>query len=329
MFKQSERLFNTNISRAGSGRKKKNAFPIIALIAFAALIYALSSSVKSGAANGGQPLLGAKAAILLDAATGEVLYEVNADEAMPPASMSKMMTELIVLEQINGKHISWKDKVTISRYSAEVPGSQMGALEGESYTVRELFDAVVIHSANDAAVALAEHISGSEEKFAALMNDRASKLQLSANTYFANATGLNNADLIAFHEAFSSSNTMMTASDAAKLAGYLIKKYPEVLEISSRSSLKLEGLSKVLPATNQMLKGGSFYYPGNDGFKTGYTPEAGYCFTGTAIQDGRRLISVVMGVGSSDQRFEDTAKLFKFGYNNKQAAIPLLTKWFN
>ncbi|MDQ0110776.1 D-alanyl-D-alanine carboxypeptidase family protein [Paenibacillus harenae] len=265
--------------------------------------------------------VGATAAIMMDAGTGEVLFEKNADVALPPASMSKMMTELIVLELVNEGKLEWNEPVTTSRYAAGVPGSQVGFNAGESFTVRELFEALTVHSANDAAVAIAEHAAGSEPEFVKLMNSRADRIGMSEQALFANATGLNRNDLTAFAESASDGDTMLTASDVALLAGHLLNKYPEVLEVSSRSSIKLASSGHRLASTNLMLEDMPFAYPGNDGLKTGYTPEAGYCFTGTAKQDGRRLITVVMGSATSESRFEETQKLFKFGFHDKSGGL--------
>lgn len=258
--------------------------------------------------------LDASSAILMDLQTGEVLYEKNANEALPPASMSKLMTELIIMDLTREGVLGWNEKVLTSVYAAGVPGSQIGFEAGEHYSVRELFEAMAVHSANDAAVALAEHVSGNEAAFAALMNKRAEKLGLSSQTLFANATGLSSEDLHPFPQASAERDTVMTAKDTAMLAAYLLKKYPEVLEVSSRSSVKLSNQPKSLQSTNLMLSGKPFAFPGNDGLKTGYTVQAGYCFTGTAKQDGRRLVSVIMGADTPEQRFIETGKLFQFGF---------------
>jgi len=258
--------------------------------------------------------LDSSSAILIDLNTGEVLYEKNANEALPPASMSKLMTELIILDLTRGGQLDWKEQVKTSSYAAEVPGSQIGFEAGQTYTVRELFEAMAVHSANDAAVALAEHVSGSEAAFVQLMNGRASKLGLSSETVFANATGLSYEDLLPFVAASSTRDTMMTAKDTASLAAYVLKKYPEVLDVSSQSSLKLASTSQRLKSTNLMLSGMPYAFPGNDGLKTGYTIQAGYCFTGTAKKDGRRLVSVVMGAKTAEQRFTETGKLFQYGF---------------
>ncbi len=260
----------------------------------------------------------AASAYLVDLHSGEVLYERNADEPLPPASMSKLMTELVVLDAVNEGKLAWNEQVPISAYAAAVPGSQIGVQEGESLTVRELFEAMAIHSANDAAVVLAEHIGGSEMAFVKLMQERAKGLGLSEQTVFGNSTGLSRFDLRPFKAAASARDTQMTAKDTARLAAYVLVKYPEVLEVSGRGNLLLKGAREALPATNLMLSGKAFAYPGNDGLKTGYTKEAGYCFTGTAKREGRRLVSVIMGAKTADERFVETGKLFEFGFQTSR-----------
>ncbi|WP_223830170.1 D-alanyl-D-alanine carboxypeptidase family protein [Paenibacillus arenilitoris] len=258
--------------------------------------------------------LESKAAILLDLGTGEVLYEKNANEPLPPASMSKMMTELLVLDMVNEGKLAWNEQVAASDYAAGVPGSRIGFAEGDVFTVRELFEATAIHSANDAAVALAEHIGGSERAFVKLMNGRAQKIGLSENAVFGNATGLAREDLLPYQAAASDRDTMLSAKDTAMLAAYLLRKYPEVLEVSKRKNVELASASKKLNSTNLMLSGNTYAFPGNDGLKTGYTVQAGYCFTGTAKQEGRRLVSVVMGSSEPGQRFAETGELFQYGF---------------
>ncbi|RIX50601.1 D-alanyl-D-alanine carboxypeptidase [Paenibacillus nanensis] len=263
--------------------------------------------------RGEEPQIESAAAFLIDAGTGEVLYEKNADEPLPPASMSKMMTEVLVLDYVHDGRIRWSDTVIPSAYAAQVPGARMGIMEGYSLTVRELFDAMAIYSANDAAVALAEHIAGTEAAFTAMMNEKARSIGLSKDAVFGNATGLSRDDIREYEGAASERDTLLTAKDTARLAGYLIGKYPEVLQITSMGSVKVSTQGQALAATNQMLAEKRFEYPGNDGLKTGYTPDAGYCFTGTVKQGGRRLISVVMGADSMDARFIETKKLFEYG----------------
>ncbi|PZD96220.1 D-alanyl-D-alanine carboxypeptidase [Paenibacillus sambharensis] len=266
-----------------------------------------------------KPELTAASAILMDADYGTVYYEMNADDALPPASMSKMMTEIVLLDRIKDGSIAWDDKVTISAYAANVVGAGTGAAEGQQLTVRELFAAMTVHSANDAAVALAEHAAGTETRFVEWMNAKAQVIGLSQRAFFANATGLSSADLVAFAQAASHGETSLTARDTAKLAAYLVNVYPDVLDVSKRSEVTVDQSRIVLSTTNMMLPGENHAYPGSDGLKTGYTQRAGYCFTGTAERNGKRLIAVVMGTPTSDARFTETKKLFHYGFGRDTA----------
>lgn len=264
-----------------------------------------------------------KAAILIEAETGQVLYEYNADEPLPPASMSKMMTEYLVLEQIQQNKLKWDDIVTASRYAATVGGSGGMIGIGEKLTVKDVFYEMSIYSGNDGSVALAEHIAGSEENFARMMNAKARELGLSDQAHFINATGLPRADLGANAPAGIPGETLMSARDAAKLARRLILDHPEILEFTRIPSKKLRERDKdPMINYNWMLEGNintnylsKYAYPGLDGLKTGSTDEAGYCFTGTAQRDGMRLISVVMGTSSEPKRFDETRKLLDYGFN--------------
>lgn len=268
----------------------------------------------------GSPVLNARSAVVLDGETGEIIYMKNAQQALPPASMSKMMTELVVLDSIYAGHIAWQDSVTTSRYAADVIGTQIGFGEGEVFSVQELFEAMVIHSANDAAIALAEHVAGSELQFVQLMNRKGRQLGLSVQTVFGNATGLGRQDLVDHREAAAEQETLMTAYDVAILAKLLIEAYPEVLEIASKREATISR-KQPLAATNLMLPGQKHFFAGLDGLKTGYTSAAGYCFTSTAVQDGKRLFTVVMGAGSSDSRFAETKKLLRFGFEHRAAGL--------
>ncbi len=300
-------------SEADRNEKKFKTIASVAILAVVGLIImTIVKSIGSNAA-GAKPHIDAVAAYLIDANTGKVLFAKNENSALAPASMSKMMTELLVLEAIDKGHLKWNDLVVMSAYAANIPGSAIGVTAGNSYTVRELFEALAIHSANDAAVALAEQISGSETAFVQQMNERARRLGLSASSIFGNASGLHSNDLQTFEQAAKQENTMLSAKDTAQLAGYLIRKYPEILDITSKRSFGISGKPEPLTATNLMLPGGEYEYSGTDGFKTGYTLEAGYCFVGTAMQDGQRMISVVMGAETSKQRFLETQKLLHFG----------------
>lgn len=274
-----------------------------------------------GTVQADQIELEAESAILVDASTGEVLFAKNAEVPMPPASMSKMMTEILVLDGIHDGSLSWRDKATASDYAAQVPGARMGLQSGDMLTIRELFDAMTIYSANDAAVALAEHIGGTEQQFVALMNERARRIGLSEDSEFGNASGLSRTDIETYEGSASERDTMLSAKDTAMLAGYLIGKYPEVLAVTSRRSVKVSTSGQSLAATNWMLEEQPYAYSGNDGLKTGYTPSAGYCFTGTAKRDGKRLISVVMGAPDKETRFTETKVLYDLGFGASKGSI--------
>ncbi|MGN7355903.1 D-alanyl-D-alanine carboxypeptidase family protein [Paenibacillus sp. SAF-054] len=304
--------------------KKKKKKPVIALaLLFVAVLAASAILVRF-------PLfkIDASAAVLMDVQTGKVYYEHNASAALPPASMSKMMTELLVLKNVHEGHNSWDEPVTASRYAANVTGAEIGLRPGQTLPMRTMFEAMVIHSANDAAIALAEHIAGSEKAFVDQMNATAREIGLSSLTAFANATGLSSADLTAFKSASSEGETQMTAKDLAKMARYLIRTYPELLEVTEKTELYIPEMKRTLHTTNSMLPGESFAYSGNDGFKTGYTERAGYCFTGTSERDGKRFIAVVMGASDTQKRFEDAAKMFNYGFDNKSSGSGL-ARWLN
>ncbi|MBB3125759.1 D-alanyl-D-alanine carboxypeptidase (penicillin-binding protein 5/6) [Paenibacillus rhizosphaerae] len=258
----------------------------------------------------------AQAAVLMDAESGKVYYEHNGSQALPPASMSKMMTELLVLDSIHQGRSSWDDPVTASRYAANVTGSEIGLREGDTLTLRQLFEAMVVHSANDAAVAISEHIGGSEKEFVKRMNARAEDIGLSPQAVFANATGLTSSDLRQFKSASSRGETMLSAQDVAKLAKCLIESYPEILNITQKADVSIPEKRITLHTTNAMLPGEPYAYPGNDGFKTGYTERAGYCFTGTTEKDGKRVIAVVMGAPDTETRFQDAATMFDYAFEH-------------
>ncbi|GIP35485.1 D-alanyl-D-alanine carboxypeptidase [Paenibacillus sp. J2TS4] len=266
-----------------------------------------------------------KSAILMDAATGQVIFEFNADEHLPPASMAKMMTEYIVMEKISNGELSWDEIVTTTEYASKVIGSGQLLAYQEKLPVKDMFASMSIYSGNDASVALAEHIAGNEEAFANMMNEKARELGLSEKAHFINSTGLGRDDIGTFAPKNIPGETMMSARDAALLAYNIIKDHKEILEYSKTTRRKLrERDTTEMTNWNWMLEGWSkdsvslskYAYEGLDGLKTGHTNEAGYCFTGTAERDGMRLISVVMGAESEPKRFEETRKLLDYGFNN-------------
>lgn len=272
----------------------------------------------------------AEAAILVDAKTGKILYEKNSDKLLYPASMTKMMTEYILLEAIENKQINWDQEVSISDYVYQISQntslSNVPLRKDIKYTVKELYESMAIYSANGSTIALAELIAGSETNFVKMMNDKAAELGLE-DYKFVNSTGLNNKDLNGNHPkgTGASDENLMSARTTAKLAFYLINEYPEVLETASipfkkfTKGIEGEGISMLnwnamLPDIPGYLQ--QYAYPGVDGIKTGSTELAGYNFTGTAERNGMRLISVVMKTGSMYARFEETKKLFDYGFSN-------------
>ena len=295
-----------------------------------ALAVALSAFNLGATAATTNPLgLAVKSAILIDADTGIMIYGFNENVARPPASMSKMMTEYIVAESVAKGKFKWTSKVTISEFAAAIGGSGQLIAAGETYTVHELYRNMAIFSGNDASVALAEFVAGSEKEFVDLMNQTARKLGLKS-AHFVNATGLEKADYPAqFADQISDEpgETTISASDLAKLARIIVTKFPEVLEYTKLTqAYRVEGdtSSELMNNWNWMLEGWKSFnnnfskmaYTGMDGMKTGHTDAAGYCFTGTAKRGDMRLISVVMGVNSIEGRFQQTRKLMDYGFNN-------------
>ncbi|WP_257958784.1 D-alanyl-D-alanine carboxypeptidase family protein [Bacillus sp. V3-13] len=296
----------------------KNPATLLAILflCFAAVFGGMPNKAE---ANTDELGLNAEAAILLDAKTGKILYEKNADAVLGVASMAKMMTEYIVLEAIHDKKISWDQKVKINEYvhklSAAPDLSNVGLTQDEEYTVRELYQAMAIHSGNAATVALAEVISGTEKNFVTLMNEKAAELGLK-DYKFVNSSGLNNSSLLGNHPAGNpDEENVMSARSTAKLAFHLINEYPEVLETASKAELEFRDGRKY-KNFNFMVPGLIYEYPGLDGLKTGSTDFAGYCFTATAERNGQRFISVVMKTSTMDERFSESRKLLDYGFNN-------------
>lgn len=292
-------------------------------------IFFLFIVICMGTANAQTMLdLEADSAILVDLKTGTIIYEKNSDEALPPASMSKMMTEYLIMEAIEKGQFDWDTPVVVSEYAhyiASLDGtSRVWLAQGEERTVKELYTAMAVYSANDATVALAELAAGSEQQFVQMMNDKAAQLGMT-NTRFVNATGLPNSMLGKYiHTGGAGDENAMSARDTAILARALLTNYPEVLNFSSIPVVEPgqeEGHFPVrLINFNWMLpnhpNGNQYTYPGLDGLKTGYTDLAQYCFTATAEKEGLRLISVVMRTPSEAARFVETRKLLDYGFNH-------------
>lgn len=242
----------------------------------------------------------AKSAILIDSASGEVLFEKNADEKLPPASMTKLASMLIIMETIDSGKLSFQDDVTISEEAANMGGSQVFLNNGEVYKVEDLLKGISIASGNDAVVAMAEKIGGSQEAFVEMVNKRLKEIG-AKNTNFVNAHGLD------------AENHYSTARDMAIIAKELLK-HEKILNFTSIYEEYLthnDGSTTWMVNTNKLVR----FYNGVDGLKTGFTQSAGYCLTATAKKDNFRLISVVMGEETSEKRSEDTVKLLNYGFN--------------
>jgi serine-type D-Ala-D-Ala carboxypeptidase (penicillin-binding protein 5/6) len=295
------------------------------------LIFLLSFSLVQKPASAEDALnIKADAAILVEASTGKILYEKNSDTALGVASMTKMMTEYLLLEAIKEGNVKWDQKYNVSevvyKVSQDTSLSNVPLRADGQYTIKELYEAMAIYSANAATMAIAETIAGSEANFVKMMNEKAEELGLE-NYKFVNSSGLNNRDLKGMHPEGSGpeDENVMSAKDTAKLASSLIQDFPEVLDTSSIEKKKFrEGTEDVtnMENWNWMLPGLVYGYEGMDGLKTGTTDFAGYCFTGTAERDGMRYITVVMnakdssGSGSYEARFGETQKMLDFAFSN-------------
>jgi D-alanyl-D-alanine carboxypeptidase (penicillin-binding protein 5/6) len=310
--------------------------PIAAILAFLLLVqiglFVGNTKVSAADTVGVDLKLQVKAAILIDADSGEVLYELNADQPLAPASMAKMMTEYLVLEALAKGKIKWDDLVPTSEYAASVGGSGGLLAVGDEHTVKDMFSGMSINSANDSTIALAEFVGASEESFVNMMNDKAKEIGLSSSAHFIDSTGLDRADLGNFAPKGIEGETIFTARDASILAQRLLKDHKEVLDFTKIPSQKFRPKDKApMINWNWMLEGNKgitnfkqYAYTGMDGLKTGHTDAAGFCFTGTALRNGMRLISVVMGAGfglpdtlaNEGKRFIETRKLMDYGFNN-------------
>ena len=244
--------------------------------------------------------LSCKSAVLMEAQTGEILYEMNADNGLPPASVTKIMTLLLVMEAIEQGRIKWEDTVTASAHACSMGGSQIYLKEGERMSVEDLVKSVVIASANDAALALAEHIAGSEQSFVKMMNDKALQLDM-LNTKFENTNGLDD----------TTQNHYTSARDIAIMSRELIK-HEKILEYSSIWMDTIRDGAFGLTNTNRLVR----FYKGCTGLKTGSTSKAGFCVSATAKRDNMTLICVVMGAANRDTRNQIATQLLDWGFAN-------------
>lgn len=248
----------------------------------------------------------AKSAILVDSLSGKVLYEKNSLEKLPPASMTKLASMLLIMEAIDNGQLKFDDMVTISEEAANMGGSQVFLQAGEAYSVHDLLKSIAIASGNDAVYAMAEKIGGTHQEFVNMLNKRLKEIG-AVNTNFVNAHGLD------------AEGHYSTAKDMSIIARELLK-HEKILEYTSIYEEYLEkndGSRIWLVNTNKLVR----YYNGVDGLKTGFTKTAGYCLTATAKKDNFRLISVVMGEDTSENRSADTVRLLNYGFNTYKINI--------
>ncbi|MED4163834.1 D-alanyl-D-alanine carboxypeptidase [Halalkalibacterium halodurans] len=245
----------------------------------------------------------ASSAIVIERDTGQVLFEKNSDEKLPPASMTKIMTLLLIMEAIDSGKITYDDMVRTSENAASMGGSQVFLEPGEEMSVRDMIKAIAIASGNDASVAMAEHLAGTEEEFVGMMNEKARQLGLK-NTNFVNTNGLPEKD------------HYTSAYDLAMISKELLK-YEDITEFTSVYEDYLrKGTDKEfwLVNTNRLVK----FYPGVDGLKTGFTKEAKYCLTATAVKNGMRVITVVMGAPTPKERNSQITEMLDFAFSQYQ-----------
>lgn len=243
-----------------------------------------------------------KAYILIDAATGQVLCEKNPHEKLPIASVTKIMSMLLIMEAIDSGKIKLDDIVTASEYASGMGGSQAYIEPGEQYSVKDALKAVALHSSNDVTVSLAELINGSEEAFVVIMNEKAKELGMK-NTHFLDCTGLTD------------EGHYSTAYDVALMSRDLVTKHPMILEYTSIWMDSFRGGEFELTNTNKLVR----FYNGADGLKTGFTRAAGHCLSATATRNNMRLISVVLGGADSNSRFAQSRKLLDHGFANYES----------
>ncbi len=245
------------------------------------------------------PAVDVPAAVLMEKETGTILCQINAHERREPASVTKVMTMLLVMEAIDGGRLSYDDTVTVSAHAAGMGGSQVYLKENEQMTVREILKAVAVVSANDGCVALAEHLAGSEDAFVAMMNRRAEELGME-DTHFCNCTGL------------PADGHVTSAYDIALMSRELIWNHPDIRQFTTIWMDSIRNGAFQLSNTNKLVR----YYEGATGLKTGYTDGACYCLSATAEREGMELIAVVLGAQTSDRRFEAAKSLLNYGFAN-------------
>ena len=252
-----------------------------------------------------------KSALLMDVTTGTVLYESNAHEPLAPASVTKVMTMLLIMEAIDGGRIGWNDQVIASEAAAAKGGSQIYLKVGETMSVAEMVKSIAVSSANDCACAMAEHIAGSESAFVEQMNARAQELGMQ-DTHFVNCTGLDDAPGAADHKT--------SAYDIAVMSRQLLKHHPDIKKYTTIWMDTVRNGQFGLSNTNKLVR----FYSGATGLKTGFTSGAGYCLSASAERDGMELVAVVMGCETSAARFAACKSMLDYGFATYSLATPEL-----
>ena len=271
---------------------------LAAAMSLAVLLCLLPLSVLAQA-----PEVGGKSVYLMDVATGTTLGEFNAHERLAPASVTKVMTMLLIMEAVDSGKIGWEDTVTTSEAAAAKGGSQIYLKVGEQMTVRDMMKSIAVSSANDCACAMAEHLAGSEAAFVQQMNQRAQELGM-ADTHFVNCTGLDDGEDAREHRT--------SAHDIALMSRELLKNPPDVRQFTTIWMDTVRQGAFGLSNTNKLIR----FYPGATGLKTGFTSGAGYCLSASAQRDGMELVAVVMGADSSKTRFNACKQLLDYGFAN-------------
>ena len=252
-----------------------------------------------------------KSSLLMDVETGTVLQEHNAHEKLAPASVTKIMTMLLIMEAVDGGKIAMTDMVTASEAAAAKGGSQIFLKAGETMSVTEMLKSIAVSSANDCACAMAEHLAGSEEAFVARMNERAAELGMQ-DTYFVNCTGLDDDPEAEKHRT--------SAYDIALMSRELLKNHPDIKKFTTIWMDTVRNGTFGLSNTNKLVR----FYQGATGLKTGFTSGAGYCLSATALRDGMELIAVVMGADTSANRNAACKQLLDYGFANYTVITPEL-----
>ena len=278
---------------------------------FLAMALCLALLLVPAKATAAELEVGGKSGILMDIATGKILFEQNSHEKLAPASVTKVMTMLLIMEAVDSGALGWGDLVTASEAAAAKGGSQVYLKVGETMTVEEMLKSIAVSSANDCACAMAEHIAGSEEAFVEKMNIRAAELGM-ADTHFVNCTGLDDSQEAADHRT--------SAHDIALMSRELMLRHPDIQKFTTIWMDTVRGGAFGLSNTNKMIR----FYPGATGLKTGFTSGAMYCLSATAERDGLGLIAVVMGAETSQKRFAACKSMLDYGFANYALIQPEL-----